>query len=190
MKTILVTGGAGFIGSNFVIYFFGKYPDLTVINLDKLTYAGTPDSLREIEGHPRHFFVEGDITNQKLVGELFLRYRIDGVIHLAAELHVDNSIPRPSEFITTSINGTFTYHCRALDLIYHKGRAGETYNIRTRNEVRNLDLARKLCGIRDTIAQGKMDTIPTRSPSLPTVRDTIFAMRSTPPRLSEISVSP
>ena len=92
MKNILVTGGAGFIGSNFVPYFIEKYPDYTIINLDKLTYAGNLDNLKEVEKNPRYKFIKGDICDNALVEKIFRDYDIKGVIHFAAESHVDNSI--------------------------------------------------------------------------------------------------
>ena len=106
-KAILVTGGAGFIGSNFVPYFCAKYPEYKVINLDKLTYAGNLQNLSECENMPNYTFVKGDICDEKLVPELFDKYDIRGVIHFAAESHVDNSIKGPKAFIETNIGGTF-----------------------------------------------------------------------------------
>ncbi|MDD6814755.1 MAG: GDP-mannose 4,6-dehydratase, partial [Akkermansia muciniphila] len=91
-QSILVTGGAGFIGSNFVPYFCEKYPQYRVINLDLLTYAGNPDNLRECESMPNYTFVQGDICDAELISRLFEEYDIRGVIHFAAESHVDNSI--------------------------------------------------------------------------------------------------
>lgn len=108
MKTVLVTGGAGFIGSNFIPYFVHANPDTTVVNLDALTYAGDLSNLREIEGDPRYIFVKGDICDRALVESLFAKHAFSGVIHLAAESHVDNSISGPEAFIKTNINGTFT----------------------------------------------------------------------------------
>ena len=107
-KTILITGGAGFIGSNFVPYFCTKYPKYKIINLDKLTYAGNLDNLKECENMPNYLFVQGDICDRPLVEKLFNSNDIRGVIHFAAESHVDNSIKNPGAFITTNINGTFT----------------------------------------------------------------------------------
>ena len=106
-KAILVTGGAGFIGANFVPYFCAKYPEYQVINLDKLTYAGNLQNLSECENMPNYTFVKGDICDEKLVSELFAKYDIRGVIHFAAESHVDNSIKGPKAFIETNIGGTF-----------------------------------------------------------------------------------
>lgn len=107
-QAILVTGGAGFIGSNFVPYFCEKYPQYRVINLDLLTYAGNPDNLRECESIPNYTFVQGDICDAELISRLFEEYDIRGVIHFAAESHVDNSIKNPLAFIRTNIEGTFT----------------------------------------------------------------------------------
>ena len=107
-KTILVTGGAGFIGSNFIPYFLEKHPEYSIINLDKLTYAGNPENLRECENNPRYTFVKGDICDAELVNGLFARHDIKGVIHFAAESHVDNSITGPLPFIQTNLLGTFT----------------------------------------------------------------------------------
>lgn len=106
-KTILVTGGAGFIGSNFVPYFTAKYPDYHIINLDKLTYAGNLDNLRECDAMPNYMFVHGDICDRELVEKLFREHDVRGVIHFAAESHVDNSIKNPGAFIKTNIEGTF-----------------------------------------------------------------------------------
>lgn len=108
MKTILITGGAGFIGANFVPYFIEKHPDYFVINLDKLTYAGDLTNLKEVEKHPRYKFIKGDICNRELIEYIFNEYKVHGVIHFAAESHVDNSIAGPEVFIQTNINGTFT----------------------------------------------------------------------------------
>ena len=114
-KTILVTGGAGFIGSNFVPYFAAKYPEYHVINLDKLTYAGNLDNVKECENMPNYTFVQGDICDRALIEKLFKEYDIRGVIHFAAESHVDNSIKNPMAFIQTNIEGTFTL----VDVAYH-----------------------------------------------------------------------
>ena len=273
-KTILVTGGAGFIGSNFVPYFCKKYPDYQIINLDKLTYAGTLDNLQECHDMSNYTFVQGDICDVSMLEKLFAQYDIRGVIHFAAESHVDNSITGPRPFIETNILGTFNLletarkywmiapnqykegyencrfhhistdevygtlgdtglfeettayapnspysaskassdflvrsyfhtfgmnvttsncsnnygpkqhpeklipkiisnclaekaipiygdgknirdwlyvldHCKAIDLIYHKGKAGETYNVGGRNERNNLEIVHKICAILD-----------------------------------------
>ena len=273
-KTILVTGGAGFIGANFVPYFCKKYPDYQIINLDKLTYAGNLDNLKECSGMNNYTFVQGDICDVSMLEKLFAQYDIRGVIHFAAESHVDNSITGPRPFIETNILGTFNLletarkywmtapnqykagyencrfhhistdevygtlgetglfeettayapnspysaskassdflvrayfhtfgmnvttsncsnnygpkqhpeklipkiisnclaekaipiygdgknirdwlyvldHCKAIDLIYHKGKAGETYNVGGRNEHNNLEIVHKICAILD-----------------------------------------
>lgn len=107
-KTILVTGCAGFIGSNFVPYFLEKYPNYNLVNLDLLTYAGDLENLKECENNPNYKFIKGDICNRELVGFIFNEYDIQGVIHFAAESHVDNSIKNPGVFVQTNVNGTFT----------------------------------------------------------------------------------
>jgi len=107
-KSILVTGCAGFIGSNFVPYFLEKYSDYNIINLDLLTYAGDLENLKECESNPNYKFIKGDICNRDLVEFIFSEYDIKGVIHFAAESHVDNSIKNPGVFMQTNVNGTFT----------------------------------------------------------------------------------
>jgi dTDP-glucose 4,6-dehydratase len=107
-KTILVTGCAGFIGANFVPYFLNKYENYNLVNLDLLTYAGDLENLKEVEKHPRYKFIQGDICNRELVEFIFKEYDIQGVIHFAAESHVDNSIKNPGVFIETNVNGTYT----------------------------------------------------------------------------------
>jgi dTDP-glucose 4,6-dehydratase len=106
MKKILITGGAGFIGSHVVKLFLRKYPTVTVVNIDKLTYAGNLENLKEIEAYPNYVFVKGDICDRKLIKTIFSSYAIDTVIHLAAESHVDRSIESPFEFAQTNIMGT------------------------------------------------------------------------------------
>ena len=108
MKSILLTGTAGFIGSNFVPYFLDKYPEYNLINLDLLTYAGDLENLKECKNNPRYKFIKGDICNRELIEFIFNEYDIRGVIHFAAESHVDNSIKNPAVFIETNVNGTFT----------------------------------------------------------------------------------
>jgi len=107
-KTILVTGCAGFIGSNFVPYFIDKYENYNIVNLDLLTYAGNLENLTEVEENSRYKFIKGDICNRELVEFIFDEYEIRGVIHFAAESHVDNSIKNPGVFVETNVNGTFT----------------------------------------------------------------------------------
>jgi len=277
-KTILVTGGAGFIGSNFIPYFLEKYPEYKIINLDLLTYAGNLDNLQEVENHSRYKFIKGNICNRELVEFIFNEYDIRGIIHFAAESHVDNSIKNPGVFVETNVNGTYTLidvakkhwmqkpfkykdeykdcrfhhistdevygtlsdepnelftektpyapnspysaskagsdmivrsyhytfgintvitncsnnygpkqhnekliptiirnaingnsipiygdgnnirdwlyvldHCKGIDLVYHKGKAGETYNIGGRNERKNIYIANKICEILDNL---------------------------------------
>ena len=108
MKSILVTGGAGFIGSNFIPYYLSKHSDCQVVNLDLLTYAGNLENLKEVENDPRYQFVKGDICDRSLVESLFDQYNFSGVIHFAAESHVDNSISGPEAFVKTNVFGTFT----------------------------------------------------------------------------------
>jgi len=108
MKYILLTGTAGFIGSNFVPYFLEKYEEYVLINLDLLTYAGNLENLKECETNSRYKFIKGDICNRELVEFIFNEYNIQGVIHFAAESHVDNSIKNPGIFMETNVNGTFT----------------------------------------------------------------------------------
>ena len=105
-RTILVTGGAGFIGSHVVRLFVKKYLSYKIINLDKLTYAGNLANLKDIEDWPNYEFVKGDIVDSAFLEKLFSDYTIDSVIHLAAESHVDRSISNPMEFIMTNVVGT------------------------------------------------------------------------------------
>ena len=107
-QAIIITGGAGFIGSHTVRLFVRKYPETLIINLDKLTYAGNLENLRDIEKEKNYLFVKGDITDEELITGLFEQYPVTGVIHLAAESHVDRSITNPLEFIRTNIIGTVT----------------------------------------------------------------------------------
>ncbi|MBC8501463.1 MAG: dTDP-glucose 4,6-dehydratase [Nanoarchaeota archaeon] len=101
---ILVTGGCGFIGSNFIRHMLRKYPDYEIINLDKLTYAGNPDNLRDVENNKNYEFIRGDICDSKIVGKIVLK--VDAIINFAAESHVDNSIRSSREFIQTNVLGT------------------------------------------------------------------------------------
>ena len=106
MKTYLVTGGAGFIGSNFVLYMLKKHEDIRLVNVDKLTYAGNLENLKSVEGDPRHIFVQADICDREAMTALFGQYDFDAVINFAAETHVDRSITGPEIFVTTNIGGT------------------------------------------------------------------------------------
>jgi dTDP-glucose 4,6-dehydratase len=105
-RTILITGGAGFIGSHLVRLFVKKYPDYKIISLDKLTYAGNLENLRDIENSSNYIFEKGDIVDEVYIKDLFIKYNFDSVIHLAAESHVDRSITNPMEFIMTNVVGT------------------------------------------------------------------------------------
>jgi dTDP-glucose 4,6-dehydratase len=108
MKKLLVTGGAGFIGSNFVRMVLSEHPDYTVVNLDKLTYAGNLENLEGFLDHPQHRFVKGDIGDADLVGRLFDEHGVEAVVNFAAESHVDRSITGPKVFIDTNVAGTLT----------------------------------------------------------------------------------
>jgi len=147
MTTVLVTGGAGFIGSNFVRYALEAHPDWTVTTLDKLTYAGRLENLREVEGHPRHRFVRGDVADAAVAAPLVAGSEV--VVHFAAETHVDRSIMAAGDFITTDVFGTFVLleaarqapHLRrfvqiSTDEVYGsvaEGASRETDELRPRN---------------------------------------------------------
>jgi len=115
-KKVLVTGGAGFIGSHVVREFVNKYPDYTIINLDALTYAGNLENLRDIEDKPNYKFVKADITDAAHILSVFQEYQPDGIIHLAAESHVDRSINDPSAFVMTNVIGTVNLLNAALKI--------------------------------------------------------------------------
>jgi dTDP-glucose 4,6-dehydratase len=106
MKKILITGGAGFIGSHVVRLFVNKYPEILIVNLDKLTYAGNLANLSDVENKPNYEFIKADITDGEFIQKLFAERQFDGVIHLAAESHVDRSISNPLEFVITNVVGT------------------------------------------------------------------------------------
>ena len=118
MKKYLITGCAGFIGSNFVHYMLKKYPEILLVNLDKLTYAGNLENLKDVEGDPRHVFVQGDICDKELVESLFAKYDFDYVINFAAESHVDRSIKNPEIFVQSNVMGTVNLLQRAKEAWY------------------------------------------------------------------------
>ena len=105
-RTILITGGAGFIGSHLVRRFVNRYPDYKILNLDKLTYAGNLENLRDIEAAPNYTFIKADIVDTEAIQRIFEEHQPDGVIHLAAESHVARSIESPMDFVMTNVIGT------------------------------------------------------------------------------------
>jgi dTDP-glucose 4,6-dehydratase len=130
MKNILVTGGAGFIGANFVIYVLEKYPDYSVVVYDKLTYAGNRDNLLTVSDEPRYHFVKGDICDATAVENVIREQRIDTIVNFAAETHVDRSIMEPDAFIQTDVYGTYVLleAARKLGLErYHQIGTDEVY---------------------------------------------------------------
>lgn len=134
VKTYLVTGGAGFIGSNFVLYMLAKYDDVKIVNLDKLTYAGNLENLKDVENNPNHIFVQGDICDKELVKSLFEKYAIDYVVNFAAESHVDRSIENPEVFVQTNVLGT-------LNLLNNAKNAWQTGDDEYREGVKYLQVS-------------------------------------------------
>lgn len=138
MKNILVTGGAGFIGSNFIKYMLKKYPDYRIVNYDALTYAGNLENLEDVAKDPNYVFVRGDIRDRDKVAGVFADYGIDGVINFAAESHVDRSIEEPEVFLTTNIIGTQVL----LDVSRESWKLGEgKYENRYRQGVRFVQIS-------------------------------------------------
>ena len=135
-KTILITGGAGFIGSHVVRLFVTKYPNYRIINLDALTYAGNLENLRDIENSPNYEFIKGDIVDADFINDIFLTYNFDSVIHLAAESHVDRSISDPMAFIKTNILGTVNLLNAARDIWKNPKYTEGGYN--PKSEIQNL----------------------------------------------------
>jgi dTDP-glucose 4,6-dehydratase len=129
--TILVTGGAGFIGSHVVRRLVNRYPDYTIINYDALTYAGNPDNLKDVEGKPNYVFIQGDIMDAGQVNSVLREYHVNGIIHLAAESHVDRSITDPISFVRTNVLGTATMLDCARRHWKESGIDGKFYHIST-----------------------------------------------------------
>ena len=130
-RTILITGGAGFIGSHVTRLFVNKYPNYTLYNLDALTYAGNLENLTDIANKPNYNFIKGDITDEIFIQELFQKYQFDGVLHLAAESHVDRSITDPLAFIKTNVLGTANLLTAAKNLWKNNMEGKRFYHIST-----------------------------------------------------------
>jgi len=130
-KTILITGGAGFIGSHVIRRFVNKYPEYNIINLDALTYAGNLENLKDIDSKPNYEFVKGNINDIPFINQLFEKYQFDGVLHLAAESHVDRSISDPMSFIMTNIVGTVNLLNASREIWKNNGEGKRFYHIST-----------------------------------------------------------
>lgn len=131
MKNILITGGAGFIGSHVVRRFVQNYPNYHIYNLDALTYAGNLENIKDIEKEPNYTFVKGDIVDEAFINELFAKYNFDGVLHLAAESHVDRSITDPLSFVKTNVIGTMNLLNAAKNLWKGNMEGKRFYHIST-----------------------------------------------------------
>ncbi len=134
MKTILITGGAGFIGSHVVREFVKNYPEVKILNLDALTYAGNLENLKDIENQANYKFIKADIVNEKQILEIFEEHLPDGVIHLAAESHVDRSITNPLEFVMTNVIGTVNL-LNAANKIWKNNYEGKRFHHVSTDEV-------------------------------------------------------
>ncbi|MBR5567214.1 MAG: dTDP-glucose 4,6-dehydratase [Bacteroidales bacterium] len=130
-RNILITGGAGFIGSNLVRLFVNRYPEYRIVNLDVLTYAGNLENLKDVENRPNYVFVKADICDYERMAQIFAEYDIDGVIHLAAESHVDRSIKDPFTFARTNVMGTLSLLQAAKEQWKEEGRAYRFYHVST-----------------------------------------------------------
>lgn len=131
MKNVLITGGAGFIGSHVVRRFVTKYPDYNIYNLDALTYAGNLENIKDVENSPNYKFLKGDIVDENFVNEIFAKYQFDGVLHLAAESHVDRSITDPLAFVKTNVIGTMNLLNAAKNLWKNNFEGKRFYHIST-----------------------------------------------------------
>lgn len=127
IRVLLVTGGAGFIGSNFIKYFLKRNKNFIVVNIDKLTYAGNLNNLKELDNSPRYHFIKGDICNYDLVNYVLKKYKPDYIINFAAESHVDRSIDQPSIFLETNVMGTLTLLEGARSLWNKRGYSGNRF---------------------------------------------------------------
>ena len=130
-KNILITGGAGFIGSHVVRQFVTKYPEYAIFNLDALTYAGNLENIKDIENYPNYTFLKGDIVDENFINEIFAKYQFDGVLHLAAESHVDRSITDPLAFVKTNVIGTMNLLNAAKNLWKDNFEGKRFYHIST-----------------------------------------------------------